>query len=163
MSAQTRPRGNPFDNAAREYFATLIRIHGIRGASERSNVRVSKSTLGKIAREFGISLRAGRRLHALIPVPQPQLDSHQVKELSEVLSRGPKEAGYRTKHWTSRQICEIVQRQFAVRCLPHHLKDMFAEQSLGSAETRIIHAAWLRMASASRKSPSPDQSWLKAA
>lgn len=142
MSAQSKRRGSPFDAAAREHFAALIRIHGIRGASEP----VSKSTLGKIAKEYCIQLRVGRRTYASMPMPQPRLSSDQVKRLTAMLTRGPKEAGYRTNSWTARQICEMVQRSLGVKCLPHHLKEMFAEVSLGPAVKRVMNATWRRTA-----------------
>lgn len=102
MSKPSKRRGSPFDAAAREYFAALIRIHGIRGASESSSVPVSKSTLGKIAKEYCIELRVGRRTYASMPLPRPRLDSNQVKRLTAMLNRGPKKAGYRTNSWTAR-------------------------------------------------------------
>lgn len=57
-------RGRPptFSAADRQQLAELIRQHGIRGALRSADIRVSPQTLSKIAREFGIVLRPGRRL-----------------------------------------------------------------------------------------------------
>lgn len=56
-------RGRPptFTQEDRQYLAGLIRKHGIRGARQRANISVCQQTLSKIAREFNISLKPGRR------------------------------------------------------------------------------------------------------
>jgi len=56
-------RGRPptFTQHDRQYLAALIRKYGIRGARQRANISVSQQTLSKIAREFNISLKPGRR------------------------------------------------------------------------------------------------------
>lgn len=58
-----RKRGRPytFKYPTREKFARLIREHGARGAHAVSDVPVSLSTLLKIACEFDIELKKGRR------------------------------------------------------------------------------------------------------
>lgn len=56
-------RGRPqtFQMEDRRRFAELIRQHGIRGAKRVSEVSISRSTLIKICREFGIALKKGKR------------------------------------------------------------------------------------------------------
>jgi hypothetical protein len=56
-------RGRPptFTSGDRRYFADLIRLHGARKASEVSKKPVSAHTLLKVAREFEIELKSGRR------------------------------------------------------------------------------------------------------
>lgn len=58
-----RKRGRPMTYAAddRMRFADLIRQFGARGAREKAGNCVSVETLLKIAREFGIELKKGRR------------------------------------------------------------------------------------------------------
>ncbi len=45
----------------RRRFAELIRQHGARGAQEKLAKRVCLATLLKIAAEFGVELKKGRR------------------------------------------------------------------------------------------------------
>lgn len=56
-------RGRPptFHPQHRQYFAELIRQYGVHGARHVSKLRVCHATLIKIAREFGIVLKKGRR------------------------------------------------------------------------------------------------------
>ncbi len=63
MSVRSRGRPPTFDLVARQYFAELLRVHGARRAREMSEIPISVQTLLKIAREFGIPLKKGRRLH----------------------------------------------------------------------------------------------------
>lgn len=58
-----RRQGRPptFKRPQRRQLAELIRQHGVRGAQEVSPTPISAATLQKIAREFAISLRKGRR------------------------------------------------------------------------------------------------------
>lgn len=50
-----------FDSDARKMLAELIRQHGARRARELSPIPISGMTILKIAREFGIELKRGRR------------------------------------------------------------------------------------------------------
>lgn len=61
--AVNRKRGRPatFQPDDRTYLAELIRQHGIRGTKRMAGLAVSTATLLKIARDFGIVLRRGRR------------------------------------------------------------------------------------------------------
>jgi hypothetical protein len=61
--ARKKKRGRPFTFklADRKRFAELIRRHGARGAQHHSIKPISVGTLLKIAHEFGIELRKGRR------------------------------------------------------------------------------------------------------
>lgn len=61
--ARRRKRGRPFtfSYADRKRFAELIRLHGARGAHEVTSKPISVGTLLKIAQEFGIELKKGRR------------------------------------------------------------------------------------------------------
>lgn len=61
--SEKRRRGRPltFSAADRQLFAELIRQHGIRGTLRIIETPISLPTLSTIAREFGISLRPGRR------------------------------------------------------------------------------------------------------
>lgn len=65
MSNTTR-RGRPltFTPEQRAHFAELIKIHGARKTKEISLVPISNQTLLKIAREFDIPLKRGRRRRA---------------------------------------------------------------------------------------------------
>jgi len=58
-----KPRGRPptFTDADRRQFAELVRKHGARGAKAVASIPVSMPTLLKISREFGISLKKGKR------------------------------------------------------------------------------------------------------
>jgi hypothetical protein len=58
-----RGRGRPptFLREDREYLAGLIREHGITGARRAARFVVCHRTLIRIARDFGIELRKGRR------------------------------------------------------------------------------------------------------
>jgi len=61
--AKPRRRGRPptFKPRDRRHVADLIRQHGARGAVEAANKPISMSTVLKIAQEFGIELKKGRR------------------------------------------------------------------------------------------------------
>lgn len=63
MASSDKTRGRPpvFSADARKTLAQLIREHGARGARELSPIPVSSVTIRKIAREFGITLKPGRR------------------------------------------------------------------------------------------------------
>lgn len=56
-------RGRPpvFTREDRQYLAGLIRKYGVRGARQKANIPVCQQTLSKIAREFNIALKPGRR------------------------------------------------------------------------------------------------------
>jgi hypothetical protein len=58
-----RGRGRPpkFTREDRAYLAGLIREHGIAGAVRESRILVCDKTLAKIANEYGIILRQGKR------------------------------------------------------------------------------------------------------
>lgn len=58
-----RKQGRPltFKRPQRRQLAELIRQHGVRGAQEVAPIPISAATLQKIAREFAISLKKGRR------------------------------------------------------------------------------------------------------
>lgn len=56
-----RGRSRTFTQPDREYLADLIREHGIRGARRMSRISVCQQTLSRIAREFKIPLRPGKR------------------------------------------------------------------------------------------------------
>ena len=56
-------RGRPptFTQRDRQYLAELIREHGLCGTRRKSRIPVCQQTLSKIAREFDIPLKPGRR------------------------------------------------------------------------------------------------------
>ena len=60
---EKRRRGRPptFSAVDRQQLAELVRQHGIQGTLRSVEIRISPQTLSKIAREFGIPLRPGRR------------------------------------------------------------------------------------------------------
>mgnify|MGYP007114253203 CR=1 FL=1 len=59
-----RGRRLTFSPEQRDRIAELIREFGIAGTHQRLNFPISKATLGRIASEHGIPLRAGRRKSA---------------------------------------------------------------------------------------------------
>ena len=61
MAGNGRGRPPIFQPDDRQYLADLIRRYGASGARERSAIPISKNTLLKIAQEFEIPLRVGRR------------------------------------------------------------------------------------------------------
>ncbi len=58
-----RKRGRPptYSREERERIAQVIAQCGVRGAREVLEHRICQSTLVKIAREFGVALKKGRR------------------------------------------------------------------------------------------------------
>jgi hypothetical protein len=56
-------RGRPltYTTEVRRLLSELIRKHGIRGARRVAPITVCQNTMGKIAAEFGIVLKKGRR------------------------------------------------------------------------------------------------------
>jgi hypothetical protein len=56
----------------RRLFAELIRQHGARGAREKLARKVCVATLLKVAEEFGIELKKGRR-----PAQPPEQEKHE--------------------------------------------------------------------------------------
>jgi hypothetical protein len=63
MHATSRKRGRPthFTQDERVYLANLIRVFGIRGTGRVSTIPACQQTLCKIAAEFGITLKKGKR------------------------------------------------------------------------------------------------------
>lgn len=61
MTAEQQGRRIIYQLQDRQRLAELIRQHGARGAREASGRGVCMATLLKIAREFGIELKRGRR------------------------------------------------------------------------------------------------------
>lgn len=61
--ARKKRRGRPFTfkQAQRRKLAELVQQHGARGAKEVAPVSISVGTLLKIAHEFRIELKHGRR------------------------------------------------------------------------------------------------------
>lgn len=68
MSIPNQNRRQAYTEAERVRFAELIRLYGARGAREALARTVCLQTLLKIAVEFGINLKRGRRL-ATMPCP----------------------------------------------------------------------------------------------
>lgn len=62
----TRGRRLTFDLDVRRALAMLIAEHGARGAREVAPVPISLGTLLRIAGEFGVKLKKGRRLKSSI-------------------------------------------------------------------------------------------------
>lgn len=58
-----RGRGRPltFERKMRRKLATLVEKHGARRASEVAAISISVGTLLKIAHEYGVVLKQGRR------------------------------------------------------------------------------------------------------
>ena len=76
MSRQEKRRpGRPhtFSQQERAAFAKLIRKHGINGARRLSPVPISRPTLGKVAREFEIELKSGKRPHSETTTPSAKM------------------------------------------------------------------------------------------
>ncbi|MBA4020671.1 MAG: hypothetical protein C0483_26220 [Pirellula sp.] len=61
LTEKRRGRPPTYSDDDRKNFATLIRLHGARGAREAAPLRSSMDTLLKIAQAFGIQLKAGKR------------------------------------------------------------------------------------------------------
>ena len=61
--AKTEMRGRrpTFSRQDRDYLADLVRKYGIRGAQRKSTISVCCQTLSKIAEEYGITLKRGKR------------------------------------------------------------------------------------------------------
>lgn len=122
--SQKRGRPPTFDLRTRKYFAHLIELHGMRGACEAARVPVSKTTLVKVAKEFGIRLQAGRRPADRYQIPSWKLASFQQEQLTQILALGPIAAGYRTDRWTCRRIADVIQKTFELKCHPSHLEPL---------------------------------------
>lgn len=60
-NADRRGRKPTFDQTQRQQLAEMIRQHGIDGTKAICGFPICQSTLGKIAREFSIPLKTGRR------------------------------------------------------------------------------------------------------
>jgi len=61
MTGKRRGRPATYSDDDRKNFAALIRLHGARGARGIAPARPSMHTLLKIAQEFDIQLKAGKR------------------------------------------------------------------------------------------------------
>jgi transposase len=133
-----RGRLPTFDPRTRKYFARLIGKHGLRGAAVASKVPVSVATLAKVANEFGIQLKAGRRRLDESPVSKPKLTELQVQQLQHILARGAVASGYRSDHWTGRRISEVVHKLFAVKCHATHLKPILSNLGFQLVERSVI-------------------------
>jgi len=127
-----------FPPSARRYFARLIRKYGILGAAERSTIRVSAATLIRIAREFAIALRPGRRPMAESPVAPPQLSSIQKHRLRQILSVAARSHGYNSDRWTMRRVAEVIRRTFSVPCLSCHAAAIVREAGLATRRGVVV-------------------------
>ena len=136
----SKVRGRPatFDLRARKHFARLIQQHGVRGARAVSKIPVSQHTLTKIAREFGISLPAGRRPSDPSSIPRPRFSIAQKARLGEVLSRGATAVGYRSDQWTGRRITDVIHRTFGIKCHPVHLKGLLRKFGFRFVERQVL-------------------------
>lgn len=61
MIEKRRGRPPTYSDADRKNFAALIRLHGARGAREIAPARPSMHTLLRIAQEFDLRLKTGKR------------------------------------------------------------------------------------------------------
>lgn len=119
--ATKRGRSDKFDEQTRRYFARLIEIHGVLGACNASEIPVSPGTMSRIAKEFGIRLKPGRRPLLAFVAPRPKLTSLQKARLRRTLLSGPLASGYHSDRWTRRRIIDVLDESFSVRCHPAHL------------------------------------------
>ena len=134
----TRGRTPTFSRGERNYFARLIQRHGVRGAREASRIPVSPATLTKVAREFGIRLKAGRRPFDASNAPNPRLSSAQEEQLGQILARGAMAAGYRSDQWTCRRIADIVHKSFGVKCHAIQLKSLLSKLGFRVIERQVF-------------------------
>lgn len=119
--AEKRGRSHKFDLQTRRYFAQLIEKHGVLGACHASEIPVSSGTMSRIAKEFGIRLKPGRRPLLAFVAPRPRLSSLQKAQLRRTLLSGPLASGYHTDRWTRRRIIDVLDQSFSVKCHPVHL------------------------------------------
>jgi transposase len=135
-SPQKRP--STFPPSTRRYFARLIRKHGILGAVERSKIAVSAATLLRIAREFEIELRPGRRPMAESHVVPPKLSRDQRYHLRQLLSQPARLHGYNSDHWTMRRVAEMIRRTFAVECLSCHAESIVRAAGMATRRSVVV-------------------------
>lgn len=77
MTRKMRGRPFTFTTEQRRSLAELLRIHGARKTQELSLISISLATLLKIAHEFGVALKKGRR-------PMDEGDRRHLAELLRV-------------------------------------------------------------------------------
>jgi transposase len=56
------------------------------------------------------------------PGPTPHLNDEQLNELERLLLPGAKVHGWRTELWTASRVAELIERHFAVRFYPEHVR-----------------------------------------
>jgi transposase len=56
------------------------------------------------------------------PGPTPRLTPDQLKELEGLLKEGAKAHGWKTQLWTADRVAELIQRRFALRFHPEHVR-----------------------------------------
>jgi hypothetical protein len=85
--ARKRRQGRPltFKRPQRRQLAELIRQHGVRGAQEVASTPISVATLQKIAREFAISLKKGRRPRQQVRLVTDAMPDPNVIRLAQII------------------------------------------------------------------------------
>lgn len=138
--ADTRGRPRTFRWQTRKYFARLIERFGVSGARTASKISVSRPTLIKVAKEFGIQLSAGRRCLDMSKYRTPRLNHIQKKELEQILLRGAIAAGCRSDNWTGRRVADAVMKHFGVKCHPVSLKPLLFELGFKVTGRRVFQS-----------------------
>jgi transposase len=135
-----KKRGRPttFSPRTRKYFARLIGQHGVSGACRNSAIPVSRATLLKVAKEFDIRLRVGRRHAVDNQISPPKFTAFQKVQIEQILARGPIASGYRSDRWTCRRITEVVRRSFGLECHAIHLKQILSKLGIRVVECSVI-------------------------
>lgn len=135
-----RKRGRPptFNLQTRKYFARLIAKHGVDGACQASKTPVSRGTMSKVAREFGIRLQIGRRPLATSQVPRPRLTDLQKVQLRRILLSGPLASGYHSDRWSCRRIIDVIHEAFSVKCHPIHVKWLLTKLGFHVLERSVM-------------------------
>ena len=115
-----RPKGTAAELEARRHFAaSLLRDgKGIAETARLVGVHVSSVKRWKRSLEEGGLEALKSKPH---PGPSERLSSSQKKRLLELLSRGARQAGYRTELWTCRRVAEVIAKEFGWSYHPGHV------------------------------------------
>lgn len=136
--ARMRGRPRTFRWQTRKYFARLVERFGVSGARTASKILVSRATLMKVAKEFGIQLRTGPRCLDISRNTRPRLNRIQKKELRQILIRGAIAAGCRSDNWTVRRVSNVVTKYFGEKCDPVSLKPVLLELGFKLVGRRVF-------------------------
>jgi transposase len=112
---------------ARRLLAGRLLLQGKRVSQVALETGAAKSSVSRwntlLEKEGQEALRARKA-----PGATPRLTARQKKRLIRILLRGPCKSGYRTELWTCPRVAAVIERVFAVKYHPDHVRKILRDQ-----------------------------------